>query len=59
MPYTGRFWRGRYLFVAFNEGGMPPLAFNLKLKDGWLPVGFYLAIGIGRRWLHLTRGFTL
>jgi hypothetical protein len=41
------FWHGNDHWLGFNEGGGPPVTFNIVLRNGWLPVGFYLAIWLG------------
>jgi hypothetical protein len=58
--YYGHFWseRNDCLYIAHNEGGHGPLVWNLKLKRGWLPVGFYLAVRLAGRWFRFSKGFT-
>jgi hypothetical protein len=54
--YTGWHWRhDDVLVLAFNEGGMPPLTANLWLRRGWIPIGFYIAVGWGNKWFRFHR----
>lgn len=43
--YWGWFWNKRWLWICLNEGGRE-FAFNLRLRHGAIPVGFYVAIRI-------------
>jgi hypothetical protein len=53
--YTGKHWTANNVLVlAFNEGGGPPVTANLWLWRGWLPVGFYVAVYVGK-WIRFSR----
>jgi hypothetical protein len=54
---NSEFWTGDVRYLAFNEGGAPPFALNLRLWRGWLPIGFYFAAHLGGRWWRVHPGW--